>query len=64
MRKDDGKGEQLLTKVAAYSAPVCESCFYVYKIKTEKDPAEVTIHLQSQSSEIELIENKGVYDFT
>lgn len=53
-----------MTKVAAYTAPVCDNCYYIFKLKTEKDPADLTIHLQSGSSEVELVENKPVYDFT
>lgn len=51
----DTKGTQLLTKVAAYNEPPCKDCYQLFKVSTEEDPGEVTIHLQSAATEIELI---------
>lgn len=64
MKKSTDKGEQILTKVAAFTAEPCDNCFYVFKLKTDRDPADVAIHLQSKTSQIELVQNRPVYDFT
>lgn len=38
MRNNKEKGQQILTKVAAYTAKSCDGCFYLFKITTEEDP--------------------------
>ena len=53
----------MLNKIAIISEAPCEECFQLFRVSAGSEPAELFVHLQSSTTEIELTESQAVYDF-